>query len=121
LTNISLVIGWKFDHMPGMSTGDGVIIGFPPGIAGVNYDANGIPTQADQDAWTAEYDAYIVATQHIRDREAAMSELLPQTVYMPTMLEQAKADRAGGKVLEPGMEAAVNIYSQILTDNPEPS
>lgn len=106
--------------MPGMSTRDGVIIEFPAGVSGVNYDVNGLPTQADQDAWTAEYDAYIAATQYIRDREAAMNELLPQTVSITAMLEQAKADREGGKTLEPGLEEAVNIYAQIVSDNPEP-
>ena len=44
---IAEVIGWKFDHQPGMRTADGVIVEFP----------SGIPSQADQDTWTAEYDA----------------------------------------------------------------
>lgn len=50
--NISNVIGWKFNHQPGMAckTIDGVVtvVEFP----------GGIPTQAEQDAWTAEYLAY---------------------------------------------------------------
>jgi len=122
LSNIGLVIGWKFDDMSGMSTREGEIIQFPADVPGVNYDENGLPTQADQDLWTVEYDAYIAATQHLRDREAAMSELLPQTVSISAMLAQAKVDRdVGGKTLEPSLEEAVNIYSQILTDNPEPS
>ena len=51
MTDISLVIGWKFNHQEGMRCKeiDGVmtIVEFP----------NGIPTQADQDGWTAEYNA----------------------------------------------------------------
>jgi len=53
--SIANVIGWKFSHQPGMRCKeiDGVmeIIGFP----------GGIPSQADQDTWTAEYDAHILA------------------------------------------------------------
>ena len=47
--NIAEVIGWKFNHQAGMSTREGVITEFP----------GGIPTQADQDLWTAEYEAYL--------------------------------------------------------------
>jgi len=45
MTNIGAVIGWKHNHQPGMCTRNGVITEFP----------GGIPSQADQDKWTAEY------------------------------------------------------------------
>ena len=45
MSNIATVIGWKFNHQLGMSTKDNVITEFP----------GGIPSQADQDTWTAEY------------------------------------------------------------------
>jgi len=45
MSNIGIVIGWKFDHQSGMATRDNVITEFP----------GGIPSQADQDKWTAEY------------------------------------------------------------------
>ena len=45
MTNIGAVIGWKFNHQPGMSTRDNVITEFP----------GSIPSQSDQDKWTAEY------------------------------------------------------------------
>ena len=45
MTNISGVIGWKFNHQPGMCTKDGIITEFP----------GGIPSQADQDKWTKEW------------------------------------------------------------------
>ena len=45
MTHIGIVIGWKFNHQQGMTTIDGVITEFP----------GGIPSQADQDKWTAEY------------------------------------------------------------------
>lgn len=46
MTDIATVIGWKFNHQSGMSTENGVITAFP----------GGIPIQADQDTWTAEYE-----------------------------------------------------------------
>lgn len=67
-----------------------------------------------------EYDAYMAATQHLRDREAAMDKLLPQKMYMAATLEQVMVDRNQGKVLEPGLEEVVNIYSQIMDDFPTP-
>ena len=45
MNNIGAVIGWKFNHQPGMVTYGGVITKFP----------GGIPSQADQDKWTVEY------------------------------------------------------------------
>lgn len=52
---IAQVIGWKFNNQEGMRCKevDGVlqIVEFP----------GGIPSQADQDLWTAEYNAFIVA------------------------------------------------------------
>ena len=46
---IGLVIGWKFNHQYGMETIDGVITKLQ----------NGIPSQADQDKWTKEYEDYL--------------------------------------------------------------
>lgn len=54
-SNIGAVIGWKFSHQAGMETVDGVITKFP----------GGIPSQSDQDAWTAEFAVV----------EAAMAEI----------------------------------------------
>ena len=51
MSNIGAVIGWKFNHQPGMSTRDGVITAFP----------GGIPSKELQDQWTAEYEAYLAA------------------------------------------------------------
>ena len=58
MTNISTVIGWKFNHQAGMCTKDGIITEFP----------GGIPSQADQDAWTAEYEAYCASVDYQRQR-----------------------------------------------------
>ena len=59
MRNISEVIGWKFNHQEGMCTRDGVITKFP----------NGIPSQADQDKWTKEYEAYLSANAHKEKRK----------------------------------------------------
>jgi len=58
MSNIGTVIGWKFNNQSGMSTLDGVITAFP----------GGIPSQADQDLWTAEYEAHLAATEYARNR-----------------------------------------------------
>ena len=47
MTDIASVIGWKHNHQSGMCTADGIITEFP----------GGIPSQALQDTWTAEYEA----------------------------------------------------------------
>lgn len=120
MIDIGEIIGWKFDHQQGMTTINGVIVEFPADVPGVNYDKGGLPTEEDQDAWILEYEDHIAATQYIKDREAAMHLLLPESVYIPAMLGQAKADRDGGKTLMPDLEDAVNIYDRILRDNPEP-
>jgi hypothetical protein len=54
MSNIGTVIGWKHNHQAGMSTSDGKITEFP----------GGIPSQADQDTWTAEYEAYVAANEY---------------------------------------------------------
>ena len=65
---ISQVIGWKFNNQAGMSTKGGVITAFP----------NGIPTQADQDLWTTEYEAHLASTEYARNRAEAYPSLADQ-------------------------------------------
>lgn len=54
------VIGWKFNHTPGMSTRAGVITEFPATATDIDGKARtgGTPTQAEIDQWTAEYQAW---------------------------------------------------------------
>lgn len=53
--SIADVIGWKFNHQAGMRckeiSGVMTIIEFP----------NGIPSQANQNLWTQEYNAYVAS------------------------------------------------------------
>ena len=59
MSDIGTVIGWKFDHQPGMNTFDDVITDFP----------GGIPSKKDQDKWTKEYEAHLAATAYQTDRD----------------------------------------------------
>lgn len=63
---IADVIGWKFNHQPGMTcrevNGGLAIVEFP----------GGIPSQALQDQWTAEYQAWFAGTGPV-DQECVLS------------------------------------------------
>jgi hypothetical protein len=89
MTNIGEVIGWKFNHQEGMSTRDGVITEFP----------DGIPSQADQDTWTKEYEAHIASTQYQRDRQ---QEYPPMADYLDGIVKgnQAQIDKYIADCLE---------------------
>lgn len=49
-----------------------------------------------------------------------IKKLLFDKVCPPAILEQIQTDRAEGKTLCPKMNNVINIYSQILIDNPAP-
>ena len=65
MSGIGAVIGWKFNNQSGMSTVDGVITAFP----------DGIPTQADQDSWTTEYNTFVAANEYKGLRKKAYDSL----------------------------------------------
>jgi hypothetical protein len=69
---IANVIGWKFNNQSGMrcaEVGGAIrIIEFP----------GGIPTQAEQDQWTAEYEAWLSAQQTAATAEAARLSAIEQ-------------------------------------------
>ena len=60
MTHIADVIAWKFPDLGGPET-----------VAGeITYWTGGdIPSQADQDKWTAEYEAHLMATAYQTDRD----------------------------------------------------
>lgn len=70
MIEISKRLGWKVFPEGGTITWDGNIIEFPPNIQGVDYDSNGIPTQAMQDAWKAEYDQHVANIDYIKKSKA---------------------------------------------------
>ena len=65
---IAEVLSWKFKDQAGMRTKDGEIVDFP----------GGIPSQEDQDLWTAEYNDYLAATQYKEQRAKAYKPLTEQ-------------------------------------------
>jgi len=58
MSDIANVISWKHNDQPGMATEEGVITAFP----------GGIPSQADQDKWTKEYEDHFASTKYKQDR-----------------------------------------------------
>tara|TARA_X000001382_G_C3142519_1_gene170061 strand:- start:243 stop:536 length:294 start_codon:yes stop_codon:yes gene_type:complete len=88
MSNIGAVIGWKFNHQAGMETRDNKITVFP----------GGIPSQSDQDAWTAEYEAHLAATAY-REKRAAeypavgdqLDDLYHKGAFSDAMAAQLKA------------------------------
>ena len=72
MTNIGAVIGWKFNHQEGMTTRNGVITKFP----------NGIPSQADQDKWTKEYEEYVSANAYKDKRKESYPSIPEQLDYI---------------------------------------
>jgi len=98
-------------------------------IVGVDADNTAVygtpditPTWAEVEAEIARLEAEADANRWIEEREAAMKEQLPEMIYMPAILEQFKADRdSGPKTLQPGLDEVINIYSQIMIDNPDPN
>ena len=59
MTDISVVIGWKFNHQQGMTTRAGVITKFP----------GGIPSDEDQAKWLKESEDHLAATEYQRNRK----------------------------------------------------
>jgi hypothetical protein len=63
--SIEQAIFWKHPGLEGIRTEDGIITEFP----------GGIPSQALQDTWTAEYDAYVLANAYKSKRQAEYAKL----------------------------------------------
>ena len=59
MSSIAEVIGWKHNHQAGMSCKEN-----SDGVMEITEFPGGIPSQALQDTWTAEYDAYVLANAY---------------------------------------------------------
>jgi hypothetical protein len=74
MATIAEVISWKFNNQPGMKCVDdgtgkaNIIVDFP----------GGIPSKADQDKWTKEYESYLASTAYIAKRKADYKSLEEQ-------------------------------------------
>lgn len=73
LNNMGEIIGWKFNHMSGMSTYDGWITEFPSGVSGVTY-ADGIPNDANIATWKTEYELATAWSDLRQTRDAKLAE-----------------------------------------------
>ena len=70
MTDIASVIGWKHNHQSGMTCREN-----SDGVMEITEFPNGIPSQALQDTWTAEYDAYVLANAYKDKRQAEYAKL----------------------------------------------
>lgn len=86
--NIMEVIGWKFDHQEGMSVnnrnpeGEMRIVEFP----------GGIPSQADQDLWTQQYEAHLLANPPKED--LSVDDLFDILVSKGILTREDRPDRS---------------------------
>ncbi len=86
--SIAQVIGWKFNHQPGMCTKNGVITAFP----------GGIPSQADQDKWTKEYEEYVSANAYKEKRQAEYPSIEELVVALYDSEDKAEIDRRRAEI-----------------------
>ena len=70
MSSIAEVIGWKHNHQEGMTCREN-----SDGVIEITEFPNGIPSQALQDTWTAEYDAYVLANAYKDKRLAEYAKL----------------------------------------------
>ena len=91
---IAEVIGWKFNHQSGMATKGGVITEFP----------NGIPSQADQDLWTAEYNA--------RDLQAEKDAAIDERIDNDPLFKAFEEELALANGITPAAQRA-NIKGRV--------
>ena len=78
MTNIADVISWKFVDQPGMEVRGTEITMFP----------GGIPSQEDQDTWTAEYEAWKPIMDEILRLEALET---PRRLAESVLTDEGKA------------------------------
>jgi len=101
MSNISAVISWKFNDQPGMVTKNNVITGFP----------GGIPSQADQDTCSEEYNAYLTSIAYIAQRVAEYPTTGDQLDLLYHDMTAGKSDKTG---------QWYTVIAKIKTDNPKP-
>ena len=102
MNHISEVIAWKFNNLQVMTTKGGVIVQFP----------GGIPSPAEQAAWTAEYELRDIAKERLdkafteSDRDSLTYETLfdlenrVRVLEGLTVMSKAEFDTELGKKLK---------------------
>lgn len=108
MTHISEVLGWKFPTQAGITTRDGVITGFP----------GDIPSQANQDTWTSEYQAYKAIQDTKAEAYTRIIKLIPawkQSNLNARMNELNKKVAIDGGTLTVEEQAEVGVMDAIWT------
>lgn len=82
-----MILGWKFNDAPGITTVDGVIRDWPEALGEK-------PTEAQIDAWGAEYDAMVAAEAaakvvELDAEEAAISDSFPDWATIEKAIDGA--------------------------------
>ena len=82
-----MILGWKYNHAPGITTVDGVIRDWPEALGEK-------PTEAQIDAWGAEYDAMVAAEAaakvvELDAEEAAISDSFPDWATIEKAIDEA--------------------------------
>jgi hypothetical protein len=81
---LGLVLGWKFDNYPGITTREEVLVGWPEALGSR-------PTTSQVTTWTQEYTAGIEEKERIRVANTARTaELLalPSGSWTPAQVEE---------------------------------
>jgi hypothetical protein len=73
MTDIANVIGWKHNHQAGMCCREN-----SDGVLEITEFPGGIPSQADQDKWTKEYEAHVAANAYKGKRQIEYPSIADQ-------------------------------------------
>jgi len=88
--NIADVIGWKFNHQSGMRCKE------IDGAIEITEFPGGIPSQAEQDLWTSEYQAWVAAGGLLdRETDAKWKDDPQNDALMLVLFETYNEARAG--------------------------
>ena len=103
MSSIAEVIGWKHNHQSGMCCKEN-----SDGVMEITEFPGGIPSQALQDTWAAEYDAYLTSTAYIAKRKADYKSL------------EEQADMRYWDAVN-GTNILNDHLAKVKSDNPKPS
>jgi hypothetical protein len=101
MSSIAEVIGWKHNHQEGMCCREN-----SDGVMEITEFPGGIPSQALQDTWTAEYDAYVLANSYKDKRLAEYPTIAELTIALYDTDDKAAIEkrRSDGKAKYPKPE-----------------
>jgi hypothetical protein len=106
MTSIAEVIGWKHNHQPGMTCREN-----SDGVFEITEFPGGIPPQADQDKWTAEYlvqfpEGYDEWKETIQATDAGMPR------YLEDHIKDGHDGDAGNEFLQVKYDAKIKLRAE---------